>query len=282
MSMNHSTNPIRKLAIAIALSLFASSALAGIFDDDKKVGAVTAPAPATAKSTTAIPKAPVVKNATPVRLEVFPKNIELTSLNDRQSMVAQVVYSNGITVDVTAQAQFSIADNNLIKQNGTTFTPATDGETTIKVSIENFNVDVPAKITNAAVTPPISFTNDVMPVFSKSGCNAGSCHGAARGKDGFRLSLYGFDPKGDYNRVTREMLGRRINLSVPNECLLITKATGAVPHSGGELFKPGTEYYNTLMNWLEAGAPFDKGPIQDFVSIEPTTTTRPSSHRTES
>ena len=222
MSMNHSTNPIRKLAIAIALSLFASSAFAGTFDDDKKVGAVTAPAPATAKSVTAIPKAPVVKNATPVRLEVFPKNIELTSLNDRQSMVAQVVYSNGITVDVTAQAQFSIADNNLIKQNGTTFTPATDGETTIKVSIENFNVDVPAKITNAAVTPPISFTNDVMPVFSKSGCNAGSCHGAARGKDGFRLSLYGFDPKGDYNRVTREMLGRRINLSVPSDCLLYT------------------------------------------------------------
>ena len=54
-----------------------------------------------------------------------------------------------------------------------------------------------------------------MPVFMRAGCNTGSCHGAARGKDGFRLSLFGFDPEGDYNRLTREMVGRRVNLAVP-------------------------------------------------------------------
>ena len=59
-----------------------------------------------------------------------------------------------------------------------------------------------------------SFRLDVMPVFLRAGCNTGSCHGAARGKDGFRLSLFGFDAEGDYNRLTREMTGRRVNLAV--------------------------------------------------------------------
>jgi len=222
----------------------------------------------TGKPATAAPSAPLVKNASPVRLEVFPKDIQLTSLNDRQSLIGQVVYSNGITVDVTDKIQIDVADPNMLKLNGKTFLPTADGETIVRVSIENFNVDVPAKITNAEVNRPISFTNDVMPVFTKSGCNAGSCHGAARGKDGFRLSLYGFDPKGDYHRLTREMPGRRVNLSLPTDCLLITKATGAVPHSGGELFKPGTEYYNTLLNWLESGAAIDKGPVPEVVGIE--------------
>ena len=95
-----------------------------------------------------------------------------------------------------------------------------------------------------------------MPVFMKAGCNTGSCHGAARGKDGFRLSLFGFDPDGDHYRLTREMTGRRINLAVPAESLLLEKATGKVPHTGGKRFEDGrASYYKTLLRWLEAGAP---------------------------
>ena len=214
------------------------------------------------------PKVPAVKNATPVKLQVFPADILLSNVRDRQSMVAQMVYSNGISVDVTDLVQFQVANPALVSLAEKTFSPTADGETTVKVSIDSFHVDVPIKVSNATVNPPIGFTNDVMPVFSKAGCNAGSCHGAARGKDGFRLSLYGFDPQGDYHRLTREMLGRRINLAVPDECLLITKATGAVPHTGGELFKPGTESYATLLSWLEAGASFDSGPVQKVVGIE--------------
>ncbi len=211
---------------------------------------------------------PVVANATPVKLDVFPADIQLSNVRDRQSIVAQLVYSNGITVDVTDQIQTTVAASDLIQQEGQTFAPVADGETSLKVTLENFTVDIPVKIANAGANPPLSFTNDVMPVFSKSGCNSGSCHGAARGKDGFRLSLYGFDPKGDYDRLTREMPGRRINLAIPTECLLMNKSTAAVPHTGGERFKPGSEYYDTLLNWLEAGAAFDEGPVQKVIGIE--------------
>ncbi len=221
-----------------------------------------------AESTDAVPQPPVVKDATPVELKVLPTEVNLTNQRDRQSLVAQMVYDNGITVDVTDQVQWNVANADLVELGEGLVRPKADGETKVNVAMGDFLVEVPVKVASATSNPPVSFTNDVMPVFSRSGCNAGSCHGAARGKDGFRLSLYGFDPQGDYHRLTREMLGRRINLSVPSECLLMTKATGEVPHSGGELFKPGSEYYNTVMNWLEAGASFDSGPVPAVTSIE--------------
>jgi len=87
-----------------------------------------------------------------------------------------------------------------------------------------------------------SFRRDVMPVFFRAGCNSGTCHGSARGKDGFMLSLFGYDAKGDYERVITEMVGRRVNTSVPDKSLLLLKATGAVPHTGGKLFSSDSEY----------------------------------------
>ena len=78
-----------------------------------------------------------------------------------------------------------------------------------------------------------------MPVFMRAGCNTGSCHGAARGKDGFRISLFGFDPEGDHFRLTREMIGRRVNLAVPADSTLLEKSIGAVPHTGGKRFEAG-------------------------------------------
>ena len=74
--------------------------------------------------------------------------------------------------------------------------------------------------------PPLSFRLDVMPVFMRAGCNTGSCHGAARGKDGFRISLFGFDPEGDHFRLTREMVGRRINLAVPSDSTMLDEGDG--------------------------------------------------------
>ena len=119
----------------------------------------------------------------------------------------------------------------------------------------------------AAEDPGPSFRLDVMPIFMRSGCNTGSCHGAARGKDGFRLSLFGFDPEADYQRITREISGRRINLALTAESVLLTKATNAVPHGGGARIKHGDEYYNTLKRWLDAGAKNDPGPVPAIVAV---------------
>ena len=104
-----------------------------------------------------------------------------------------------------------------------------------------------------------------MPVFARAGCNMGSCHGAARGKDGFRLSLFGFDPAGDYHRLTRELPGRRIDLASPRESLLFLKSVGAVPHTGGKRFEPDSDLAATLLRWIEAGTPTIPAPTRPSV-----------------
>lgn len=114
----------------------------------------------------------------------------------------------------------------------------------------------------------VSFRRDVMPVFFRAGCNSGTCHGSARGKDGFMLSLFGYDAKGDYERVVNEMVGRRVNPAVPSQSLLLLKATGAVPHTGGKLFSRDSEYYQTILKWIEAGAPDDIGEVPVTVAVE--------------
>jgi len=117
----------------------------------------------------------------------------------------------------------------------------------------------------------LSFANDVMPVFFRAGCNQGTCHGSARGKDGFALSLFGFDKRGDYFRLTQELIGRRINMAVPAESLMLLKATGAVPHTGGQRFKKQSPHYQTLKTWIEQGALNDQGqvPVPLQISMTP-------------
>ena len=112
-----------------------------------------------------------------------------------------------------------------------------------------------------------SFRRDVMPVLFRAGCNSGTCHGSARGKDGFMLSLFGYDPKGDYERIVHEMVGRRVNAAVPEQSLLLLKATGAVPHTGGKLFARDSDYYKTILRWIAAGTPDDSGTVPETVKL---------------
>jgi hypothetical protein len=119
------------------------------------------------------------------------------------------------------------------------------------------NIFDPSKLPHSKFVGPVrppSFRLDVMPVFFRAGCNSGGCHGAASGKDGFHLSLFGYDPAGDFFRLTQQMVGRRIDLAEPEESLILLKATGVVPHSGGRRFKPDSELYETLVNWIKYGA----------------------------
>jgi hypothetical protein len=128
----------------------------------------------------------------------------------------------------------------------------------------------PVHAVSEKVQPPIeppSFRRDVMPILFRAGCNTGTCHGSARGKDGFMLSLFGYDPKGDYARIVEQMPGRRVNTAVPEKSLLLLKAVAAVPHTGGKLFPPESPFYAVLRDWIAAGAPDDDGNIPDTANV---------------
>jgi hypothetical protein len=202
-----------------------------------------------------------------VDINVYPPDVKLTSARDRQSVIVQAVYASGITQDVTDQAQFSVAAG-VARLEKNMLYPAADGATELKIEYAGRTKTLPVEVKDVAVNPPISFNLDVMPIFMRAGCNTGSCHGAARGKDGFMLSLFGYDPNGDHHRITRELPGRRIDLAVPQESLLIQKSVGAVPHTGGARFSIDSEYAATLLQWHQAGAPNDSGTIPRVTQLE--------------
>ena len=105
---------------------------------------------------------------------------------------------------------------------------------------------------------PVSFRNDVVPIFSKASCNSGGCHGALAGKGGFRLSLFGYNPEADHLSITREAQGRRVEVSQPGLSLLLTKPTTTVRHKGGKRLEVDSDDYRTLARWIAEGAPGPK------------------------
>ncbi|REK10884.1 MAG: DUF1549 domain-containing protein [Planctomycetota bacterium] len=207
-------------------------------------------------------------DAPQLSVAAYPPDIELSTLRDRQSYIVVATRPDGVTLDVTKEATATLADPALARLEGSTLYPVADGETKLELAYQGQTVSLPVKVQQATAERPISFKLDVMPVFMRSGCNIGSCHGAARGKDGFNLSLFGFDPDGDYNRITHEIGFRRINLALPRESLLMQKAVGAVPHTGGKRFDEDSEYYQTLLRWLEAGVPKDPAEVATPTSLE--------------
>jgi len=201
-------------------------------------------------------------------INVYPPDINLTTVRDRQSVIVQAVYASGITEDVTDKATYTLADQTLAKLDSNVLYPVADGSTELKVEFGGHSIALPVLVKDSQVDPPISFQLDVMPIFMRAGCNTGSCHGAARGKDGFMLSLFGYDPQGDHFRITRQAPGRRINLSVPEESLLVTKSIGSVPHTGGKRFDLDSEYGQTLIRWHQMGAANDPGAVPAVTKVE--------------
>ena len=123
---------------------------------------------------------------------------------------------------------------------------------------------------DAPPVPAVSFRNHVVPVLTKMGCNSGACHGAAAGKNGFSLTLRGYDPAADYDAITRQAGGRRVNKLEPARSLLLLKPTEVVPHMGGKKFEPGSAAYDVLARWVSSGAPAPSDADARFESLDVT------------
>jgi uncharacterized protein DUF1549/uncharacterized protein DUF1553 len=203
----------------------------------------------------------------PVRIAVAPESIELTGARDRQGVVVQAVFADGSTRDATASATFAL-DKPVAGITNAFLASKDDGSATLTVTLGAHSAAVPVSVKKAKGAEPLRFRTDVLPVITKVGCNTGKCHGSAAGKDGFRLSLFGYDPEGDHFRITREMGGRRVNLATPDDCLIVNKATGRVPHTGGMRMETGSENHLLLIRWLESGAPRDAAESPRPIGIE--------------
>jgi hypothetical protein len=115
---------------------------------------------------------------------------------------------------------------------------------------------------------PVYFGTEVVPILTKLGCNGGGCHGKATGQNGFRLSLFGFEPEYDYEAIVKESRGRRLSPAAPEHSLLLTKGTASVPHGGGKRLTVGSDDYRILREWISQGATPPRADDPHLVKIE--------------
>ena len=113
-----------------------------------------------------------------------------------------------------------------------------------------------ASLLAAAEAPKVTYLRDVAPIFNKTSCTSGPCHGAAKGKNGFKLSLRGYDPQFDYEALLYDLSGRRFNRADPARSLMLAKPTQQVAHAGGLRFETTSDYYKTIFNWIAQGVPY--------------------------
>ena len=125
-------------------------------------------------------------------------------------------------------------------------------------------------VTAGRTSEPASFRNDVMAILSKSGCNAGACHGNANGKASFKLSLRGESADLDYVALVQDQFNRRIDLTAPEESLILLKATAQLAHEGGQRFKTNSWEYGALVSWIAEGATNDSNSARRLTALEVT------------
>ncbi|MGI9244401.1 MAG: DUF1549 and DUF1553 domain-containing protein, partial [Verrucomicrobiales bacterium] len=132
--------------------------------------------------------------------------------------------------------------------------PVADGVGGVNFSLGDKSVNIPVTVAGIVAAVHPQWSKDVNPVIARMGCNAGTCHGAKDGKNGFKLSLRGYDPIYDVRAFTDDMASRRVNLASPDDSLMLLKATAGVPHEGGQRTTPDHDYYKIVRSWIADGA----------------------------
>jgi hypothetical protein len=204
-------------------------------------------------------------------LAVSPAGVTLAG-RDASQQISVGTKKDGRDLDLTGDAKFASMNPQIaVVDSSGLVTPVADGKATIRIEYAGATADVPVEVKGSAQFVPVDFQNDVMPVLTAGGCNAGACHGKARGQNGFQLSLLGFDANFDFNALTKEGRGRRVFLPSPEQSLLLLKPIGAMPHGGGQRLKPGGAGYRILRRWIEAGMPraVEGAPTLEKVEITP-------------
>jgi len=191
------------------------------------------------------------------RLTAEPAQVELKNRFDYRQLLITAELSSGEQIDVTRMATIEPSANLVQISPAGLVRPATDGAGSLKVTFAGQTLEIPVTVLGTQEGYHASFVQDVMPAMSKLGCNAGTCHGAAQGKNGFKLSLRGYDPAFDYQALTDDHAGRRFNRAAPDSSLMLLKPSGRVPHVGGMLMKPGEPNYELLRDWIASGVPLD-------------------------
>lgn len=186
---------------------------------------------------------------------------------------------NEATTDQTRQVKYEVLSPAVVAVSSTgQVTPQAEGSTSIRIHYGTDSIDVPVDVSHFDQPAPVSFTNQILPILSKAGCNSGACHGKAEGQNGFKLSVFGYDPATDYDAIVRDSRGRRVFPASPENSLLLRKGAALTPHGGGQKLQPDSPWYRLVHRWIQEGMPSADATDDKLqqVRVEPTEFTLPA------
>jgi len=204
-------------------------------------------------------------------LQVFPQQVYLSGRDASQGLLITETAEQGLQRDKTRDAIYQSQDEAVcVVQSDGRIKVVGDGHTTVQVQAAGQTLLVPVTVSETQSSSSVYFATDVVPILTRHGCNSSSCHGKAEGQNGFRLSVFGFDPQADYEAIVQASRGRRVSLAAPANSLLLTKASGTMPHGGGRRLTPGHRAYEVVHNWIDQGAHQSTDhPVVTQVAVEP-------------
>jgi hypothetical protein len=201
-------------------------------------------------------------------LAVLPSTVELSSPEARQRLLAEAT-ANDHVEDWTRDAEWSSSDPKIATVDAHGIVqPVGDGEARITARAKGRTATATVRVKDSHTPFQWSFRNHVIPVMTKMGCNQGACHGALAGKNGFKLSLRGYDPQADYDTLTRQSVGRRVSLAEPDASLVLLKPSFGIPHGGGKRFAKDSLEYRVIEEWIAAGAPPPNDKDAEIAGLE--------------
>jgi hypothetical protein len=205
-------------------------------------------------------------------VQVFPERFELAGMHEGRQLLVAGEGADRRLFDLTHEARYSAEPAGIVRITSQGYVrPIGKGSATIRVEANGQMRNVPVVVRDYDVSRPIHFANEIVPLLTRHGCNAGGCHGKASGQNGFKLSLFGFDAVFDYNAIVKEARGRRVFPAAPDASLMLMKPTGQAPHGGGRRLVPDSEAYQTLRRWIAQGMPVgdDQAPLFQRLEIVP-------------
>jgi hypothetical protein len=200
---------------------------------------------------------------------VQPDHLDLTGPRATAQIVVTGRYADGSVRDLTHFCEITLDGAPVVSvaAGGFLFSRK-DGTATLVCKAGGQMARVPVRVRNFDKSQPVSFRHEVIASFNVGGCNAGACHGTPSGKNGFRLSLRGYDPPTDYMQLTHDVLGRRTDRNDPDASLILLKALARVPHEGGQKFLPNSVPANTVHHWLAEGLRDDTADLPALKHVE--------------
>jgi hypothetical protein len=231
--------------------------------------AVAASTPLARKASTAVAVHPGRSLAGLTRIEILPSSISILGPRYNQRLLVEGTFADGHQEELTPQVTLTVSNPRVAIVDKDHFTlPEGDGQATITGTLQGHRAVATVNVKDFEATTAWSFRNDVLPVMTKMGCNSGPCHGAAAGKNGFKLTLRGYDPEVDYYTLTHQALARRTEVMEPARSLILLKPTLTIPHGGGRRFPVDSPEFKVIAGWLAQAMPAPKDSDARVTKIE--------------